>query len=147
MANVYGLKAIKLAGGDETPRFEAKIARDGKVFAIVHNEGCGGENFYTFLDEAHTLTPPKDFDDFIKQWGIDHKENGEIMDIWVYTELDKHDERKMLLRRAKTMTPFRVKGDPKDEWRMWKRPYCDVVKKAIEAKYGDKVETIFTGAI
>jgi len=139
--HIYGLKAIKMAGGDETPRFEAKITENGKVIGTVYNEGCGGSCGY-LMDNLHDNSQ---FEAFIKQWGIDNKQDFEVADMWVYDELDKYDERKMLLRRSKTATPFRVKGDPKDEWRLWKHPYCEGVKKAIETKYGDSVETIFVG--
>jgi len=37
------LKSIRLAGGDETPRFEAALYLDGKRVAIASNDGRGGE--------------------------------------------------------------------------------------------------------
>ena len=141
MANIYGLKAIKMAGGDETPRFEAKITENGKVIGIVFNEGCGGSCGY-LMDN---LRDHSQFEAFIKQWGIDNKQDLEIMDMWVYEQLDNYEERKLLLRIAKKKTPFRVKGDPEGEWRTIGAPYSEQVKKAIEAKYGDKVEAIFVG--
>ena len=137
MANIYALRAIKMAGGDETPRFEAKITENGKVIGIVFNEGCGGSCGYHMSGDA------KAFEAFIAEWGKQNNETSEVSDIWVYEQLDNWEERKLLMRRSNTMTPFRVKGDPKNEWRMWRLPYSEQVKNAIVSKYGDKVETIF----
>lgn len=47
------LKNIKLAGGDETPRFEASLCLDGKRVAIASNDGRGGEC------EVQWLTGPR----------------------------------------------------------------------------------------
>ena len=42
----FALKGLKEAGGEETRRFEAHLALDGKVVAGVSNGGTGGCNMY-----------------------------------------------------------------------------------------------------
>lgn len=144
--NTYGLKAIKMAGGEETPRFEAKITENGTVIGGTSNDGNGGCNRYWF-DNGTWANPPKAFDDFIKKWAIENKETFEVMDSWVYDKLDDHEELKKLKRWAKTKTPFRLKGDEKGSWRLLNKPYSKEVLFHILDKYGSKgsnnLDTIF----
>jgi len=43
------LKNVKIAGGDETTRFEASLYLNGKKIAIASNEGSGGNNKVDFF--------------------------------------------------------------------------------------------------
>lgn len=47
----FELRSIKTAGGEETPRFEAKIFYDGREVAHVHNDGNGGCCFDRWNDK------------------------------------------------------------------------------------------------
>lgn len=44
----YRLTKLKVAGGDETTRFEATLVKDGRVVGTVSNDGNGGCNAYRF---------------------------------------------------------------------------------------------------
>lgn len=142
----FSLKSIKMAGGDETPRFEAKIVReDGKVAAIVHNEGCGGCDFYRYTDaslEAEFLA-------FIAEWNAKQPEpwDNEAEDMWCAEQLDVYEERKTLMRWAKKYTCFRLKGDDKEGWRRLNRPTTAETIAQMRAKYGEQIETIFDPAV
>ena len=46
------LKNLRVAGGDETTRFEASLYIDGKKAATVSNAGEGGSHQYFFSDNA-----------------------------------------------------------------------------------------------
>lgn len=142
-ATKFEIKGWKVAGGEETPRFEASIYKDGSKVGIVYNEGCGGCNFYRFTNPADSDA----FDNFCHEWGVATNEPlTEITDAWVYTEMDKWENRKMLLRVSKKKTPFRVKGDEDGVWRTWNRPLPES-RQSIIAKYGDTIETIFDPAV
>lgn len=136
----YELKAIKMAGGEETPRFEAKIHLDGKEVGTVYNEGCGGPHGYSFIEgreaEARFLT-------FAEKWGKENDETFESEDVWVYKKIEDWEERKSLLRMSKKKSPFRLKGDPKGEWRFVTAPYSEKVQDYLNLKYGDKIEMVF----
>ena len=141
--NTYGLKAIKMAGGEETPRFEAKITENGKVIGVASNDGGGGCKRYWF-ENGTWHKPPKAFDAFIKQWAIDHKETFEVMDAWVYEKLDDYEELKKLKRWSKTKTPFRLKGDRDGSWRLLNKPYSLETVDWIMKKHGsERLEVIY----
>ena len=104
----YELKAIKMAGGDETPRFEANITLDGKKIGIAYNEGCGVCNFYQFINNADG----EKFFAFCKEQSTEKEDDAnDAAESWTYAELDKWEERKTLLRWSKKATIFIVKGD------------------------------------
>jgi len=51
------LKGVKEAGGEETPRFEAKMCLDGEVVAHVSNGGIGGCHS-TYWERGIHADPP-----------------------------------------------------------------------------------------
>lgn len=137
----YELKKIKQAGGEETPRFEAQIFADGKKIGIVYNEGCGGCCFYRFDKQEEG----KLFDEFIADWAVKNNEDFEPNDMWVYARMDDEEEKRKLKRWSKTKTPFRLKGMEKGAWRVLGSPYSPMVREFLIKKYGDEIETIYTG--
>lgn len=143
----YELKAVKMAGGDETPRFEAKIYKDGKQIATVYNEGCGGCNGYIFQG-GRNCPEETAFHAFAQNWCKDNNhETSEPDDMWVFDGLDTLEENKKLRRLSKKKTLFRLKGEPKGEWRTVTVPYSPQVQTYLDKKYGDKVEEIFKVAV
>ena len=48
----YSLAQVRVAGGDETVRFQADLLCDGALIAIVSNEGTGGANMLRPTREA-----------------------------------------------------------------------------------------------
>lgn len=103
---MYGLTAIKLAGGEETPRFEAKITCEGKIVGVVSNGGTGGSCSYWFAGGAAGYNALRD-------WAATHHPaDFEATDRWVYSQLDAHEERKILVRTSKRHTVYRLDGDP-----------------------------------
>lgn len=137
--NGYELRAIKEAGGDETPRFDAKLLRDGKVIAVVSNEGCGGCNRYDYLDRGAEAP----FQKFAAEWGRERGYNSEPDDMWVYAQMDAAEERRTLRRWSKKYTCYRLKGDKAGSWRRINRPFSDDMRERIIKTHGDKVEAIF----
>jgi hypothetical protein len=101
----YDIASIKEAGGEETPRFEAKITKGGKVVGTVSNDGCGGCNRYHFIDGR---VEREAFEAWIK---ANHPADFEAEDAWVYKRLDVHVSLKQVLRAAKKKTLFRLATD------------------------------------
>jgi hypothetical protein len=113
---MYALTAIKLAGGEETPRFEATITKDGKKIGFVSNGGTGGPCSFHF----QTRQLREEFEAWIK---ANHPAEFEPDDLWVYKQLDEHEHRKQLLRWSKKKTVFQLDGDKPGEFRTLKVPF------------------------
>lgn len=107
---VYDLTAIKEAGGEETPRFEAKITKNGLAIATVSNDGNGGCNRYYFDDRAEEAP----FEAWI---AANHPAKFEASDAWVYRCLDFHAAVKQVTRAAKKKTLFRLATDEAGAYR------------------------------
>lgn len=135
----YEVRGFKLAGGDETPRFEASLYRDGKRIGTVHNEGCGGPHGYYFDSREEREA----FFAWTKAWGLKSGNDFEPEDAWVYEQLEAHEERQWLLRQSRKKTLFRLHGDKEGAWRTIKFPYSEKVQEYLDTKYGDQIETIF----
>lgn len=102
--DLYSIFAVKEAGGDETPRFEAKIAKAGRRVAVVSNDGQGGCCSWHWFDR----TEEKDF----SIWVAEHfPDDFEPEDGWVYARLAEVAETKALMRASLKHTVFRLDGD------------------------------------
>jgi hypothetical protein len=56
---------------------------------------------------------------------------------------DKYENDKKFSRLCKNSTLFRLKGDEKGSYRVYKKvPYNEAMKKLLLEKYGDTVEEI-----
>jgi hypothetical protein len=103
---------LKLAGGEETPRFEAKVVNaKGGIVAFVSNGGTGGCCSWTFASPEEQ----KAFYAFIDtQTDLG---NFEVTDAWVYKQMDRLAEIKTFKRALKTKWVFRVDGDAEGYYR------------------------------
>ena len=82
----YAIKGIREAGGDETRRFEATIYKNDKRFAIVSNDGIGGDNNYRPLMGKYDVL--EDMFEKSVEWCNHHSKEklpykGLCMDTWV----------------------------------------------------------------
>lgn len=156
----YTVTAIKLAGGEETPRFQANIYKDGKKIGYVYNEGCGGCCFFRFFIE----NDEKEFLTFIEDWAkaklASCKPEDKILytmeesDTWVYEWIDKFEAQKIhkafeakLRKMSKTKTLFRLKSDQPNSWRSVLSPYDHSVHDFLIKKYGDQLAEIYGQAV
>ena len=130
--NISGVKHAEFAS-EETNCFTANVLLNGKKIAVVNNDGHGGCNLYhvtnqvTFDEVMNILRGISDF---------------EPLDAVICELLNRHLEDKQLRRWCRTKIVFRIKGDPKDQWRMIKAPYNEQVKQFIASKYGDTLEEV-----
>lgn len=123
---------------EETQCFSATMYVDGKKAATVRNSGQGAPNMYYFVNPDIQLK--------VNQWALaqpmefDFEKLDQICD----KLLADTQERKALLRLAKTGIPFRLKTDREYEWRVLKGPVTAAAYDFITQKYGDNIDRIFT---
>ncbi len=67
----HSLAAVRIAGGDETIRFEARLLRDGQPVAVVSNSGTGGCHAYRPLD-LDGWAAFREFERYATAWGETH---------------------------------------------------------------------------
>ena len=64
----YSLARVRVAGGDETLRFEAWLLCDGQPIAVVSNGGDGGCHMYRPLDREG-WSAIRRFEEYATSWG------------------------------------------------------------------------------
>lgn len=64
----YALADVRVAGGDETPMFEALLLCDGQPVAVVSNSGEGGCHTYRPL-ETGVWAAIRQFEEWATAWG------------------------------------------------------------------------------
>jgi hypothetical protein len=64
----YALAQVRIAGGDETLMFEARLLCDGQPIAVVSNSGTGGCHTYRPL-EAGGWAAIRSFEEYATEWG------------------------------------------------------------------------------
>ena len=120
-----------MAGGDETPRFEAFLYLDGVKAAMVSNGGTGGCNHYhwfiggmreQFAAYAKAQNPTQKF---------------EVEDSIIYKLMDDAAFAKKLKRWCATKTVARLPGESyhDDAWTVFKVKFTPQIKAQLEAKY------------
>lgn len=113
------LTKLKTAGGEETPRFEARLHFNGREVALVSNGGTGGScTFY--------WTHPKEDRSLLFSWAREEAarqepslfgegrrviSGEEALDFLVLIEVDLAASAKRLVRAMKTRTLVRFFGD------------------------------------
>lgn len=133
------LTKVKTAGGEETPRFEARLAVDGVEVAIVTNGGTGGANRYHWLDEHRYPGLVAQIETLAKQvTGATF----EPLDALVFQLLDEIALAKRLKRTMKTKHVFRLVGDKPGEYRTATQVGWTDIRKVLREKYGEKLACI-----
>lgn len=123
---------------DETSCFIASVYADGKRLGVVQNHGTGGPNDYDFGTSeleayAKTLPPVK------VEWSDKPMEMdlelliGDLLEEWI--------RRREVMRLTKGVTTFRLKADPKGQYRTISKPWSPEAKAHVLAKYGDTIES------
>jgi hypothetical protein len=136
---MYALTAIKLAGGEETPRFEARITLDGKNVGCVLNDGRGGCCRYSWNGSEGNK-----FEAWI---AANHPAGVEAEDHWVYAKLNEHDQHRRVVRASKKNTVFRLDGDPPDTFRKVSGgPLRTASINWLRDRYGSKLTLVFDPA-
>lgn len=133
------LKNIKVHKqlSEETDCFSATLHVNGQRCAEVSNRGCGGPNEFHVLnrklfDEFETFAvaaPPWD--------GL--KMDAELYVTWL---LDLHEREKEERKLCKKGIVFRLKGDPKNQWRILKGPVDQIGRDQIKKQFGESVAEI-----
>lgn len=131
------LKNVKLAGGEETPRFEATLYIDGTRAAHVSNGGTGASCRWFWYEKA-LEAPFKAF-----ATAAHPEDTFEQEDAVVYGLLDDAAERKALKRLCKKKTLARLPGRTykPGEWSVFAATFSPAVKASIVATHG--AETVF----
>jgi hypothetical protein len=131
----YSLVKIRLAGGEETPRFEATVVKHLDTgatitgLAFVSNGGMGGCCHWHWCNKG----AEEEFAAFIKAKYPDEKFEPE--DTWAYGQLDAFEHTRRLMRMSLKRTVFSVEGDKADEFRTLSRPYAPDVLAFIKTKF------------
>jgi hypothetical protein len=133
----YTLQAIKTAGGEETPRFEAQVRLNNTVIATVSNSGTGGCCNWHWLDRAAEAP----FEAWIKTV---ETEAIEAADMWVYGLIEKAEITKTLMRKSLKKAVFILTGEkPAEGHRSINKPDSPEVRAFILAKYAAKKPLVF----
>ena len=164
----YEVRGVKMHKGHEgEPLAECGLYRDGVKVAIYSDGDWGGEAQFWWMDEkapkvevkgiqyggealsymgtpeeallaAHCAVIPPEPCDF-----GDHKPVYTTPDIFVSDLVAEYDNAKRFAKICQTKTMFRVKGQPKGEYKVLNAPYTPAVKAELETKYGtDLVEIL-----
>jgi hypothetical protein len=129
---------------DETLCFSATLYIDGTRAGVVSNRGCGAPHEFQFQDrkleksfyEWCQQQPPHPADaSFPYSLPMD-------ADLYISLLLGDMETNKQIKKWCKKQTLFRLKNDPKGEWRTLKLPFNQQVKERIIAKYGDQIAEI-----
>ena len=134
------LKGIKMAGGDETPRFETTLYLDGVKAAVVWNGGTGGRNEWHWLDRTGGVSAlSAKFTAYAKEKLPDEK--FEIEDQIVNQLLDDADYRKRMKRLCANKTLCHLPGWTyrEGEWSEFKVKFDTHAKSILGAKYGEGI--------
>jgi hypothetical protein len=134
------LKAIKISGGEETTRFEAKLYINKKFAATVSNEGTGGCHYWYWQNrELEDL-----FNQHIKyldqqgKFEFDFEQCDELIDQMIAD----HEEEKRLKKWCKTKTVCTTYDLAKGEYRVFDIPYSSELKTRLRAKFGNNLKEI-----
>lgn len=137
--NPYTLKGLKTFTGMEGQGFNAKLVRDGKVVAALHDDGNGGCIFFDWVDRLHGASAEeKAFEAFIETERSKIPADKFISDLVDRTTLDRR-----LRRGVRTHTLYQV-GDQigGNAW-MQVKGVGREVRAWVEKKYaGQKVRII-----
>lgn len=163
----FTINGLKTFTGTEGYGFNVNLLRDGKKVALIADMADGGPiridfikrdpvveaEFLAFAKAAYVANDrPAAYEASMREFmgadaEIKPESDDDIMADWANERVAEAEERKMLMRSAKTATLFRVKGDKRGEWRtIPKHPYSQKAVDFITGKYGDQIETIFNPA-
>lgn len=122
---------------EETDCFSATLYVNGQRCANVSNRGCGGPN------EFHVLNR-KLFDEFkvfavaAPPWdGL--KMDAELYVTWLLDRIERTKEEAKLCKKG---IVFRLKSDPKNQWRILKGPVDQIGRDQIKKQFGEQVAEI-----
>lgn len=134
------LKAIKITGGEETVRFEAKVYINKKFAATVSNTGTGGCHKWYWQDKEQEELYNQHIEYLNKQGKF--KFNFEQGDELIDEIISKYEEEKLLKRWCKTQTVFLLVNTKESEYPTIKAKYSPEIKAFLIKKYGSKLKEI-----
>lgn len=145
----YNVKGIKSFIGMEGSGFNATLYRGKKKVAFVIDSAQGGDYDYQWYDKAEEKIL-RDYCLSLSKHIAYDMEMDEHPDSLIAELVDAYENKKRFTRLCKTSTLFRIKGDEEGEYRKFRYPYNDAMKKHLRDKYGDTVvevlnETILAG--
>lgn len=158
----YSLKGIKTFTGNEGIGLNATIYLGKRKIADVLDDANGGDVQIHYI--AREEEAP--FVAMVEAWftasGEEQRWNEEMqklcagsdlkpeparliskIDQWIDARLADREREKNLKRWAKTKTPYRLKGDTPEEWRIIKSPISPKLIQYLRDKYGGQIETIY----
>lgn len=161
--NGYAVKGVKQMEGRDGYMLNCSLYKDGKKVATVIDDGNGGcldihfldykaprveVSGINYMDEPFNYkgTPEeKAFQDYVNtlptydtEWSKNQHPDQEHV---INEMVDEYENLKRFKRACKKKTLFRLKGD-EDSYYTIKYPYCEKVRKHLETKYGDKLDSI-----
>lgn len=120
----------------ETICFSATLYADDKLVGTVSNSGHGGCHQYQWDDI--------DLGDKVDSWAKNQPTEFDFdkLDQLVDDLILRDETKKELKRKTKKTTWFRLKGDPKRDFRTVSAPYNSKVQKYLDDKYPNQIECI-----
>lgn len=138
----YNVKGVKSFLGREGYGFNAILYRGKTKIAFVIDDANGGCYHYDWYDKTEDARLREHCDSLPKQTIYD-TEISVDPDMLMSELVDKFENDKRFSRLCKNSTVFRLKGDPKDGYQVYKKvPYNEAMKKLLVEKYGDTIEEI-----
>ncbi|PHJ64959.1 hypothetical protein VF04_04015 [Nostoc linckia z7] len=134
------LKAIKIAGGEETVRFEAKLYINSKFAATVSNGGTGGCHDWYWQSREWEALYNQHIEYLDKQGKF--KFNFEQGDELIDEIIAKREEKNLLKRWCRTQTVFILCDMEEGEYPVIKAKYSPKIKAFLIKKYGDRLKEI-----
>lgn len=134
------IKSVKIAGGEETVRFELKLYINGKFAAHVSNGGTGGPHrwYWESLELKSLFNQHVQYLDSQGKFEYKVEQGDQLIDEMVAD----FQETKQLKTWCRTQIVIRLVGDEPGQYRTIKGKYSPQVKESLIKRYGNKIEEI-----
>lgn len=140
----WTLAKVKMAGGEETPRFEAMLVVDGVEVAHVSNGGTGGAN--RFYWNGGETTRARVWPLLVKKALESVKDDARYPDLYVdsmiFAEIDVVALAKRLDRACAKFTLYRLHGDKVGHYREYRTPYTPELTVNRDARVAVVLNTL-----